>query len=269
MFLANYGDTLTDAPLPDADREVRGSEAVASFLCVRPNYTFHMVAIGEEKRRQRDRGHPRSPTSGSTAASSSSGTTSSTSCGRRGAGRGAVPAPDRGPQLIAHATRASGPDGHAEGPQSSSCSPRAGRRRGPGLGARNETAALDGWAVVTPQRPCSAPRLHTRMLSCSPGAHRGRVSVRRRPLGRHRDRLRGNDPPALGVALPLHVTWIVLSALETRSAEARARRERVSGRRATPMSSWRELSATRSSRTRRSQGVRSSRLSASSTRTSS
>jgi glucose-1-phosphate cytidylyltransferase len=51
MFLAHYGDTLTDAHLPTVIDEVRASDAVASFLCVRPtNYTFHTVELGQEKR---------------------------------------------------------------------------------------------------------------------------------------------------------------------------------------------------------------------------
>ena len=43
-FLAHYGDTLTDAPLPTLIDELVTSDKVANFLCVRPkNYTFHTV----------------------------------------------------------------------------------------------------------------------------------------------------------------------------------------------------------------------------------
>jgi glucose-1-phosphate cytidylyltransferase len=42
-FLANYGDVLTDAHLPDLVENHRTSGAVASFLCVKPGYTFHLV----------------------------------------------------------------------------------------------------------------------------------------------------------------------------------------------------------------------------------
>ena len=43
-FLAHYGDTLTDAPLPLLIDELRASDKVANFLCVRPrSYTFHTV----------------------------------------------------------------------------------------------------------------------------------------------------------------------------------------------------------------------------------
>jgi glucose-1-phosphate cytidylyltransferase len=51
LFLAHYGDTLTDAPLPSLIDEVRRGDAVANFLCVRPtNYTFHTVQLGGDKR---------------------------------------------------------------------------------------------------------------------------------------------------------------------------------------------------------------------------
>jgi glucose-1-phosphate cytidylyltransferase len=46
MFLATYGDGLTDAPLPEmiATLEERGK--TACFLCVRPtSYSFHSVAL--------------------------------------------------------------------------------------------------------------------------------------------------------------------------------------------------------------------------------
>jgi glucose-1-phosphate cytidylyltransferase len=43
MFLANYGDTLTDAPLPELIDAFRRTDKVAAFLAVRPTYTFHIV----------------------------------------------------------------------------------------------------------------------------------------------------------------------------------------------------------------------------------
>lgn len=43
VFLANYGDTVTDVPLPKLiDHHARGGK-VASLLSVRPNYTFNVV----------------------------------------------------------------------------------------------------------------------------------------------------------------------------------------------------------------------------------
>jgi glucose-1-phosphate cytidylyltransferase len=43
MFLANYGDTLTDAPLDRLVEDFRSSDAVAGLLSVRPTYSFHVV----------------------------------------------------------------------------------------------------------------------------------------------------------------------------------------------------------------------------------
>lgn len=44
IFLANYGDVLTDAPLPDLIKRFRRSGKLAAFLAVRPTpYTFHLV----------------------------------------------------------------------------------------------------------------------------------------------------------------------------------------------------------------------------------
>jgi glucose-1-phosphate cytidylyltransferase len=51
-FLANYGDVLTDARLPDLIKNLQDQEKVASFLCVRPNYTFHLVELDAENRVQ-------------------------------------------------------------------------------------------------------------------------------------------------------------------------------------------------------------------------
>jgi glucose-1-phosphate cytidylyltransferase len=53
LFLANYSDTLTDAPLPAMIAGVREQEAVASFLAVKPTYTFHVTSF-ESGNRVRD-----------------------------------------------------------------------------------------------------------------------------------------------------------------------------------------------------------------------
>ena len=51
MFLANYGDTLTDAPLDRAGRLVPGRHGDASFLAVRPaNYPFSIVETNGDRR---------------------------------------------------------------------------------------------------------------------------------------------------------------------------------------------------------------------------
>jgi glucose-1-phosphate cytidylyltransferase len=50
MFLANYGDTLTDADLPRLIDRAEEEEVTASFLAVRPNYSFHVVEAGDDGR---------------------------------------------------------------------------------------------------------------------------------------------------------------------------------------------------------------------------
>jgi glucose-1-phosphate cytidylyltransferase len=47
LFLANYGDVLTDAPLPRLIQNHRDRGVVASFLCVKPVYSFHLVETDE------------------------------------------------------------------------------------------------------------------------------------------------------------------------------------------------------------------------------
>jgi glucose-1-phosphate cytidylyltransferase len=48
IFLANYADTLTDAPLPTLIDDFSGRGMVAGFLAVRPRYTFHVVRLGDD-----------------------------------------------------------------------------------------------------------------------------------------------------------------------------------------------------------------------------
>jgi len=47
MFLASYGDTLTDADLPSTIETTKTAGVTASFLAVRPNYSFHIVSMDE------------------------------------------------------------------------------------------------------------------------------------------------------------------------------------------------------------------------------
>jgi glucose-1-phosphate cytidylyltransferase len=45
MFLANYGDNLTDAPIDEMVQDMRDDPGkVASFLCVPPSHSFHVVS---------------------------------------------------------------------------------------------------------------------------------------------------------------------------------------------------------------------------------
>ena len=46
-FFANYSDGLTDVPLPEQVDHFRRSGKVGSFLCVRPNLSYHLVSLQE------------------------------------------------------------------------------------------------------------------------------------------------------------------------------------------------------------------------------
>ena len=46
-FLANYSDGLTDLPLPEQLDHFRQEGKIASFLCVRPNLSYHLVSLAQ------------------------------------------------------------------------------------------------------------------------------------------------------------------------------------------------------------------------------
>ena len=48
VFLANYGDVLTDAPLTDLVDDFIHRDKVAAFLSVKPTYTFHVVSTKDD-----------------------------------------------------------------------------------------------------------------------------------------------------------------------------------------------------------------------------
>lgn len=50
IFLANYADVLTDAPLPDMIDRLAGSDAIASMIAVRPQAAFHCVEVSADRR---------------------------------------------------------------------------------------------------------------------------------------------------------------------------------------------------------------------------
>jgi glucose-1-phosphate cytidylyltransferase len=50
IFLANYGDTLTDADLPAMIARARREDVMVSFLATRPNYSFHVVSMRSDGR---------------------------------------------------------------------------------------------------------------------------------------------------------------------------------------------------------------------------
>ena len=55
MFLANYSDGLTDAPLPQMVELLQKSDKVGCFLAVRPPLTFHLVEFGQQGQVERMR----------------------------------------------------------------------------------------------------------------------------------------------------------------------------------------------------------------------
>ena len=48
MFMANYADVLTDAPLPDMIERFAATDAVASLLAIPPQSSHHAVDIGDD-----------------------------------------------------------------------------------------------------------------------------------------------------------------------------------------------------------------------------
>ena len=48
VFLANYADAVTDAPLPKLIEKLENSDNVASMLCVRPGLSFHLVSTEDD-----------------------------------------------------------------------------------------------------------------------------------------------------------------------------------------------------------------------------
>jgi glucose-1-phosphate cytidylyltransferase len=47
VFLANYSDVLSDAPLDELVADFRARDRVAAFLAVKPSYTFHVVSVAD------------------------------------------------------------------------------------------------------------------------------------------------------------------------------------------------------------------------------
>ena len=50
IFLANYGDVLTDAPLDRIVAQVAGTDVAGSLLAVKPQDSFHVVDLGADNR---------------------------------------------------------------------------------------------------------------------------------------------------------------------------------------------------------------------------
>ena len=47
IFLANYSDGLTDAPMPEMIEAFKQSRKIASFIAVHPPFTFHLAKLDE------------------------------------------------------------------------------------------------------------------------------------------------------------------------------------------------------------------------------
>ena len=48
MFLANYSDGLSDAPLPEMIEFFRASGKTACFIAIRPNFSYHLVDFADD-----------------------------------------------------------------------------------------------------------------------------------------------------------------------------------------------------------------------------
>lgn len=60
IFLANYSDGLTDAPLPDMIERFKTSGKIASFIAVHPPFNFHLAEFDETDGVQRFRSNQES-----------------------------------------------------------------------------------------------------------------------------------------------------------------------------------------------------------------
>ena len=47
VFLANYSDGLTNFPIPELVEKHKEADAIASFLCIKPYHSFHVVRTAE------------------------------------------------------------------------------------------------------------------------------------------------------------------------------------------------------------------------------
>ncbi len=50
MFLANYGDVLTDAPIDAMVKQLQESDDVATMLAIKPQESFHVVSMSDDAR---------------------------------------------------------------------------------------------------------------------------------------------------------------------------------------------------------------------------
>ena len=71
MFLANYSDGLTDAPLPEMIERFKASGKIGCFVAIHPPITFHLAEFDEHGAVKRMRASQRIRRSGSTVGISS------------------------------------------------------------------------------------------------------------------------------------------------------------------------------------------------------
>ena len=116
MFLANYSDGLADVNLPEMIENFRQSGKIACFLAVRPSFSLHLVEMDADGKVDSDSREPGCQPLDQRRLLHLPPGDLRLHARRRGIGRGAVPAADRGrpaPGLQARGLLA--PDGHAEG----------------------------------------------------------------------------------------------------------------------------------------------------------
>ena len=225
IFLANYGDGLTDAPLDDMidDAQARRQDRAASSACSRTYQLPRRRRSTTTAASRRSTTSTTARTSGSTAASSSSAARSSTTSSGRGPGRGAVPAPDRrGPAGGLPLRGLLGADGHAQG--------QAAARRACTRPAvppwRMPQAAVDAAGA----RAVVADAAGTR--SRCPARRTQRVLAIGCHAGRHRDRLRRHVLRcSRQQRRRSRSRWVVLSAHGDARRARRGRARRRSSRR--------------------------------------
>jgi glucose-1-phosphate cytidylyltransferase len=58
VFLANYSDGLSDLPLPEQLEHFQQEDKIASFLCVKPSLSYHLVSVQPGQGRLVTRIHP-------------------------------------------------------------------------------------------------------------------------------------------------------------------------------------------------------------------
>ena len=177
----------------------------ASFLAVRPNYSFHVVVDGRRRGRRRHPGRHALGHLDQRRLLRAPPRDLRPPAARGGSGRGAVPPADRRRSAAGAAPRwLLGADGHAQGQAVArgACTRAATRRGSSGTGPTAPVGRAG-------QRP---PADAAGVCSRRPDGGADPRARDRRPCRRHRDRLRRHDPEAdRARAAIAEVCWVVLS----------------------------------------------------------